>query len=104
MGAAFCTRPILAAMMPWRLLQPWIAASRFLSATIRYWAGDRMSDMRNFGSKEPPMMSEKIQETNLGTQAKFRDTGGLSTFHHTTAEDETSSSTAKMVGGAVVVL
>ncbi len=64
-----------------------------------------MSDMRNFGAgTEPTPMSEKIRETNFGSQAQFRDTGGFSSFHHTEDADETSSNTAKMIGGAAVVL
>ena len=74
-----------------------------------------MSDLRNFsGSKEPVIISEKIPETNfsatnLGSQAKFRDTkfqdtGGLSNFHHPVEEEKTNSNTARMIGGAVVVL
>jgi len=64
-----------------------------------------MSDLRNFGSSNEPMtMSEKIPETNLGASAQFRDTGGLSNFHHSVEEEKTNSNTARMVGAAVVVV
>ena len=64
-----------------------------------------MSDMRSFGSSNEPMtMSEKIPETNLGASAQFRDTGGLSNFHHPVEDEKTNSNTAHMVGAAVVVV
>jgi hypothetical protein len=64
-----------------------------------------MSDLRNFGSSnEPVIISEKIPETNFGAPAQFRDTGGLSNFHHPVEEEETNSNTARMIGAAVVVV
>jgi hypothetical protein len=64
-----------------------------------------MSDMRNFGSSNEPMtMSETIPETNLGASAQFRDTGGLSNFHHPVEEEKTNSNGARMIGAAVVAV
>ncbi|HZQ40863.1 MAG TPA: hypothetical protein VFA87_08720, partial [Rhizomicrobium sp.] len=95
----------LAAMMPWRFQQRGSRLHVFLPATITSTAGDRMSDMRNFNGNKEPTMSETISETNLGVQPKFRDTGGLSHFHHSAAiEEEGTSSTAKIAGAAVVAV
>jgi hypothetical protein len=64
-----------------------------------------MSDMRNFSGNKEPARSEKIPETNLGGQPKFRDTGGLSHFHHSAEMEEVgSSNTAKLIGGAAVIV
>jgi hypothetical protein len=65
-----------------------------------------MSDLRNFSgnSEEPAILSERIPESNLASETRFRDTGGLSGFHHAEEEDETSSNTSKLVGAAVVVV
>src|SRR6185312_4172379 len=69
-------------------------------------AGDRMSDMRNFSGNKEPIMSETIPETNLAGQPQFRDTGGLSHFHHSAEMEEagSGSNTAKLIGAAVVVV
>ena len=60
-----------------------------------------MSDFRDFnkaGESQPGMMSEKISRPS-----QIQDNGGLASFHHTDTKEETSSS-ARMVGVAVVAL
>ena len=68
-----------------------------------------MSDLRNFNKSfdndsfgsAPLTVSEPIRDAN---QTTFRDTGGLSSFHHIEEEDGETSNTSRIAGALIVAL